>query len=543
MAFTKSIATILLLVFSSLSVAAKTYYISSAGSDQNTGLSPASAWYSISKVNSHTYYSGDTILFESGSTFNGSLYLHKGNLKQGDQQVVISSYGPGKANIEADTSFGLYAYNVSNLDVSQLAFTGNGYQTNQNTGILFYNDLPGDTKLNRVRIHDVEVSGFRDAGIAIGSWNGNSGYSDVSITKAIVYDVGSEGITSWGFFSQSKKGYSHQNIFVGSCHVYKVYGLAKQNKHSGSGIVLSDVDGATIEHSVVHSSGSNNIHCGGPVGIWAWDANKVIIQFNEVYNMQAGSGCDGGGFDLDGGTTNSVLQYNYSHDNDGPGFLAAQFEWARPMHHNTIRYNISQNDGRKNNYKGISLWVAPANTTGGISQLYIHNNTVFADGAVVPSGGGFRIMSSGLKDVEVWNNIFYTDNGATLLAIEDTINTVRFRSNNLYSKDGTPLFIVGDKTYTDPQQLQQHTSINIADAQGLFMQNPRLRKPGKGKTVGYPGKVMSLNAYKLKARSSLQGKGVWPEQLQLSPGAHDFFLNPLPRQQLLDIGAHQRTKE
>ncbi|MEJ8803104.1 right-handed parallel beta-helix repeat-containing protein [Pontibacter sp. H249] len=540
MASIKSVAVILLLTIFSMSVTAKSYYISSTGNDQNTGLSPVSAWRSISKVNSHRFNPGDSILFEGEQVFQGSLYFHRDNLQQGTHPVLISSFGPGKATIAPDTSYGLYAYNVAYLEISKLILSGSGYQTNQNSGILFYNDLPNNTKLQHVRIHDVEVTGFRDAGIAIGSWNGNSGYSDVSITNAVVHAVGSEGITSWGYFDQRKKGYSHQSIYVGNCHVYNIYGLQKKDKHSGSGIVLSDVDGATIEHSVVHSSGANNLHCGGPVGIWAWDANAVTIQFNEVYNMQAGSGCDGGGLDLDGGTTNSVMQYNYSHDNDGPGFLVAQFEWARPMHHNTIRYNISQNDGRKNNYKGISLWVADFNNSGGINNLYIHNNTIYADGAIVPTGGGLRVMSSGLHNVEVWNNIFYTENGAALLAVEDTTNLISFGNNSFYSKGAPPKFNWGDKTYTSLEQLQKVTSMITASE--LFMRKPKLRKAGKGKTIGYTGELVSSKAYKLKAHSPLNGKGVWPEQLQFNPGQHDFFLNPLPLKKPLDVGAHQRTR-
>ena len=45
---------------------------------------------------------------------------------------------------------------------------------------------------------------------------------------------------------------------------------------------------------------------------------------------------------------NSVMQYNYSHDNDGAGYLLAQFTYAREFTNNIVRYNISENDGRKN---------------------------------------------------------------------------------------------------------------------------------------------------------------------------------------------------
>jgi hypothetical protein len=53
-------------------------------------------------------------------------------------------------------------------------------------------------------------------------------------------------------------------------------------------------------------------------------------------------------FDIDGGCTNCVLQYNYSHDNEGSGFQSGPFAGCSPLGDNTIRYNISENDAKKN---------------------------------------------------------------------------------------------------------------------------------------------------------------------------------------------------
>src|SRR3712207_8524244 len=50
---------------------------------------------------------------------------------------------------------------------------------------------------------------------------------------------------------------------------------------------------------------------------------------------------------------NSIMQYNYSHDNYGAGYLLARYSSAPAMSNLTIRYNISENDGRKNDYGGI----------------------------------------------------------------------------------------------------------------------------------------------------------------------------------------------
>ena len=54
---------------------------------------------------------------------------------------------------------------------------------------------------------------------------------------------------------------------------------------------------------------------------------------------------DGVGFDFDGGVTNSVMQYNYSHDNDAAGFLRAQYAFApQPMKNIGSRILVIQVD-------------------------------------------------------------------------------------------------------------------------------------------------------------------------------------------------------
>jgi hypothetical protein len=84
--------------------------------------------------------------------------------------------------------------------------------------------------------------------------------------------------------------------------------------HSGSGIVLGGVKRGMIEHSEAYESGgeSDATETGGPVGIWAWNSDQVTIQFCKAHDMATANNADGGGFDLDGATVNSVLQYNVS---------------------------------------------------------------------------------------------------------------------------------------------------------------------------------------------------------------------------------------
>ena len=50
-------------------------------------------------------------------------------------------------------------------------------------------------------------------------------------------------------------------------------------------------------------------------GIWPWSCDNTTIQFNEVYGHKAP--WDAQGFDADYNCNNTIIQYNYSHDNYG----------------------------------------------------------------------------------------------------------------------------------------------------------------------------------------------------------------------------------
>ncbi len=330
-----------------------TYYVSPNGSDTNTGLSAQSAWQSINQVNSASFSEGDSILFQGGATFNGTLWFDPG--QPGAAQLAggisIGSYGSGRATINAGDGAGIYAHDYGGFNISNLNFTGSGASTNTSSGIDFYNDLSGNTKLSHVYIDNVDASGFGDTGVILGGYNGASGYDDVRITNTSAHDNRQAGIGLYGYtFDANSKNYANTNVYVGHCTVYNNYGNASATHNTGNGIVLGSVNGATVERNVSHDNGINNPTSDGPVGIWAYDSNGVTVQSNESYHNRTGSAADGGGFDFDQNTTNSLMQYNYSHDNDGVGYLVFAAAGV-PASGNVLRYNISQNDGRKNNLR------------------------------------------------------------------------------------------------------------------------------------------------------------------------------------------------
>src|SRR6266566_99666 len=72
--FISSVA-LLALCLSAVSSRGAVYYVSASGQDTNSGTSPALAWKTIGHANNQLLKPGDQLLFQGGTTFNGTIYL------------------------------------------------------------------------------------------------------------------------------------------------------------------------------------------------------------------------------------------------------------------------------------------------------------------------------------------------------------------------------------------------------------------------------------------------------------------------------------
>ncbi len=515
---------------------ATTYYVSPSGDDSNSGTSRRQAWRTINRVNRAKFAAGDNILFKGGNTFTGNLYFDSASMGTSALPITISSYGRGRATIQAGTGSGFFAYNTAGYMLKNINFVGAGREVNTDDGIIFYNDLPGDIKLDYVHIDSVEVSEFGGVGISIVGDNGKSGFRDVSITNTSAHDNADAGISIWGDSSLSSTAtdYAHEDVYIGYVEAYNNPGIPGLPYNSGNGIVISDVNGGIIEWSVAYNNGWLNTAVGGPIGIWAWNSNSIIIQHNESYNNATDSSADGGGFDLDGGVTNSIMQYNYSHDNDGAGFLLAQFSGARPFYGNTIRYNISQDDGRKNGFGGIQLW----NDGSGIKNSEIYNNTVYISPA--PSGSPKAISISGpTVNVHVRNNIFITTGGLQLVNVPSGQSGILFQGNDYWSSDDSFAIKWGSTTYTDLGSWRNATGQEkIGNVITGFNVDPELVSLGGGGTFGDATLLPTLTAYQLRSTSPLIDAGLNLTQFGINPGQTDFYGDTIPQGSAYDVGAY-----
>ena len=510
------------------------YYVNPGGSDSAGGTSQASAWRTLARVNQASLRPGDRVYLAGGQTFTGTLAFDAADTGTGSVPIVVSSYGSGRATIAAGQSSGVAAYNTAGITISNIDIVGAGRTSNSSSGIEFYADLPGNVTLAGIRIDNVGVSGFGKQGIVIGSWNGATGFRDVSITGVLAHDNALAGIATYAAVPNV-----HQNVYVGYSSAYDNSGVPGLSTNSGNGIVLGNVNGATIERCVARHNGWLNTNVGGPVGIWTYDSTGVTIQLNESYENRTASSADGGGFDLDQNVSNSVVQYNYSHDNDGAGYLLAQ-EPATDAHSgNVVRYNISQNDGRANTYGGIHVW-------GRVRNAEIYNNTIFISASPSASPRAAVIASWGVPQnlsasVHFRNNIFVTAGAVPFAEVDDVQRAspdLQFQGNIYFAATNQWILYWGAAAYTDFASwrnvtLQEH--VNGAAVGSAA--NPLLTNAGAAPVLGDATRLETLDAYRLQPGSPAIDAAVNLAGFGIAIGARDFFGTSLPRGRAADIGA------
>ena len=499
LSFTQS--SLILCVFLCINVFGRDYYVSAVGNDSYPGT-VTQTWRSIVKVNNTDFMPGDNVLFEGGNIFAGTINLDKDDSGSSNKQVVITSYGTGRAIIDGGNGTGLIADGCNHLTVRDLNFRGSGRKDGNNENGVHLIDL------SSAEINNVDVSGFRSNGIL------GSGIRNVRITNVRAYENGHAGIC----VGASPSNRRSENVYVGYCVAENNPGdPSNLTNHSGNGIVMGNINNAIIEYCQAMNNGWDMPRKGnGPVGIWAWNADNVVIQFCISHDNKS-PGEDGGGFDLDGGVTNSILQYNLSYNNEGPGYFLCQYPSAPVFKNNIVRYNISQNDGTKNNRRsGIDIYAANAD----MSDCKIYNNTVYNKNGAGIGFGGLDVQGDVIR-----NNIFVC-NGEL---ITGKAKRGRFENNIYWTVDNRELTFDGQ---TFEQWTAQTGQEKIGDKVVGRYVDPLLIEPGTA-TLTDPTKLSTLKAYRLKTGSPCVGAGIPIE----NNGGRDFWGNKVPEEEWSAIGA------
>jgi hypothetical protein len=441
--FGNTLAGILILIGTALALPARAvdYHVSTAGNDTHDGITLERAWRTVARAGRQELQPGDRLLFRAGEAFDGNLIVKTTDAPSAAAPITVGAYGKGRALLRAGHGTGVLVENSGGIVVRDLIVEGKDRRTNRGSGVSVLNTLPGGRRLEHVRIENVEARRFGKYGIAVGGWpadKSQSGFHDVRIAGCRASDNAQAGIHVFGFHDYYAKAYAHSDVAVIDCVAHDNLGDPNNlDNHSGDGILLHDVDGGRVDGCTAFGNGNLcRARSGGPVGIWAWSSRKLVIQNCVSVRNRTGGSYDGGGFDLDGGVTESVMQYNYSAENDGAGYLVFDFG-AAPFHlaDNVVRFNISENDGRKNGYAGISV-----NSVGeAVERLQVLQNTIYVGQSEAKQRPSALFIHKS-KDCRVHNNLFIARDGCALADIGSDASGLRMQGNH-YWNAGSPFIV------------------------------------------------------------------------------------------------------
>jgi hypothetical protein len=490
------------------------YYVSAAGNDANSGKSPHQGWKSIARVNKQKLISRDVVLFEGGSAFAGTLELNRVDSTDSTGQITLSSFGSGYAIIDGENGMAMKAENCRNFLIKRIHFKGNGRKGgNQSDGVYI-------TACDHVLFDSIEISGFQHSGLSVFKC------SNVRITHVYAHENGFAGIHVTGTTIWDKDKYDNTSIYIAHCIAENNPGdPTALDNHSGNGILASSVRGGTIEFCESFNNGWDMPWKGnGPVGIWIWDCTDFVIQHCISHdNKTAVGAADGGGFDLDGGVSNSVIQFCLSYNNQGPGIGLFEFGAGKVWENNIVRFNISQNDGT-NGQGSLAIWKGEAGGT--IRNCEIYNNTFYnKEGPnLCPMNNwtGFNFI----------NNIFVYR--GSILVQGKKIRDEMFRHNLYWNLNAQATFL----GYPDLERWARSTGKEMVSGKftGIY-EDPLLQDPGKiSLTDPMQLQRQGLAAYLPVAGSPLVDAGFDIHDLS-SPVDQDISGTPIPQGKAHDIGA------
>jgi len=522
------------------------YYFAVNGSDANDCTSEAMACQTIARAQGITYAPGSSINLRGGDNFTGCWSLNQTNVpSKGDKNnpITIQSYGTGTATLVANCPGNLTALllidGVSGVTVQNLKFNGN-HSTSVN---IWVQNAPAIPTMDTILIQNIDASGVQNLGAGnfsaeifiagnayIGGGCGN--LNNIKVLNSTLH--GADGVTSQddNGINGSGCGTNVTNVKYSGNHVFNIGGHANAlGGAAANGILANAVQFAELSFNLVHDIGANTTSCGGPAGVWAHASDSVTIKFNEVYRMQPvpdqGVGCDFVAYDLDNGTSNGIIEYNYAHENAGACVLVMPGS-PGPQ---TIRYNICENNdlGHKS---GAEMGL-------GASLLYVYNNTIDEPPANVgsaPPPNCFNFGFSGaftagsliannicvLQRTNQFANHYWDGSGGS-----DQTNIAA--RNNLYF-GGSNLWNIDNVLYNSLAAVQAGTGKEIGSKADT---DPLLTNPGAGGTCLWTpalanGPQPCPSAYRLRPASPALGAGanLTATPFNLDTGGRDYYGNP-----------------
>ena len=473
------------------------YYVDGAiGNDANTGNSRQTAFRTLEKVNNIILHGGDKVLFRAGQEYSGCLIPKRAD---DDGEIIFDRYGVGEPPlIKGNGEAAVDICDINNIHVRRIAVTNH----NGLFGIRIINNAGGEMKhIHITDCHVYDVYGGHDeffictGGIVMTSGKENAAwFRDLLIQDNYIHDVCRTGVILHTYWSNRPWPTWAENQYVSDTeNWYPSYEVIwrgnKVERPAGDAMVLIGAIEPLIEWNIAYDVMNDPKPPCANAGIWPQSTEHCIVQYNEVGYAHKPKGCDDAqGFDVDLSCRNTVIQYNYSHDNDGGFLLLCELPGTADYGYTgtIVRNNLSVNDG---NVKGELMALV-----GPVRGVTIENNTIYTSGNLrrliqVWTGDG----TDQAKDVTVRNNLFISNGLGNEYVLWNGEN-FKFENNMYWGEYRSPG--PGEKT---PR-----------------IENPHLPVPATGR-----GREVAEN-YVPSANSAAFQYAATP----LKPAEHDFFGNP-----------------
>ncbi len=514
----------------------RTYFLdSSEGKDSNSGLSIKKPWKSLDRANQVSYQPGDKILFKRGGSWNG-IFEPKGSGAEGNA-IVVTAYGVGeKPVLDAqgavsegqifsstirlfnqeywefrDIHVKNYAPQEGNNPTYKNGILVEGRDVGTLHGFAFINVLVSD--VNGMLSDKGRLKGRENGGLKmlISRSADSSEWVPSNFDGALVDSCYFLNNSRSGFFTVSDWKMRDLNSRFGEKTVdgmindwYPSHNIVVRNTRfeeiGGNGLVIRVTESPLVEHNLfIRCSALTTGNASYP-----YNCNNALWQFNEAcYTIYEDGTPDASGFDSDYYCKNTIIQYNYSHDNEwGSLLITNNGSLSRTFNDGTIvRYNVFQDD----DHHSIRVSGPATNTYIFNNILYIGDQLKNIDIIWHKSWGGWA------NGTHCFNNIIYNLGSGSNYTLGASVNNI-FSSNICY---GNPVF-------DEPRYSDKITS------------DPLLVNPGQGE-MGF----QSLDGYKVQKGSPAIDAGI--DIIQNN--TMDFFGNDVPSENAVDIGVHEFQKK
>ncbi|HZH72248.1 MAG TPA: DNRLRE domain-containing protein [Mariniphaga sp.] len=517
-----------------------TFYIDAEnGNDSNNGNSESEAWKTLEHINQQNFGPGTRLLFKSGQSWSGSLQPNGtgaegkpffiGSYGEGDRPAIHGNGTAATIHICNAEYFVLHNLEITNYnDSEENGLQLKQWEDNNITHWLNADNPPQYTSGNtmktgvRITVSDMgEVSDIHLNNLHVHAVNGaiNQNSENTKNNGGIFIEITGTDVPTW-----------FNGLLVENCHIHDVDRTGLSNTSSWSKRTLTANENWTpslnvvIKNNIFERAGANALivrvakdpliennlfHQNGIKGsgnaAFNFNTDGALWQFNESrFTKKNQNDADAGGIDSDYRSKNTIIQYNYIHNNDfGMLVTGGPSNYGGFNDSTIIRYNIFERDGLVERDEELKF---AFKISGKATNTIIHNNVFY----LAPEQSDVKIAyhrnwGGNPDNTSYYNNIFYLE--GINHGYEFGNSTSNNFSNNLF---------YGNSTINWPSK-----SMNIIG-------NPQFVSPGNG-TAGY----------KITENSVAIKQGIIKNNVKTAE--FDYYGNILPKTGKVDIGIHQKS--